>query len=55
MRSEYTANQHLTPKCEKYWGLVDKKSMPSWVKPSTCKRARPIPWYTRLWVWFKRT
>lgn len=41
--TEYDANLALTPKDE-----------PSWVKPSTC-RARPIPWYTRLWMWFKRT
>lgn len=42
--TEYDANLALTPKDE-----------PSWVKPSICKRARPIPWYTRLWMWFKHT
>ncbi|HET8685513.1 MAG TPA: hypothetical protein VFM18_02475 [Methanosarcina sp.] len=41
MKSEYEANLALVP-----------KESPSWMKPSTCKR-KPIPWYTKLWMWFK--
>ncbi len=42
MRSEYEANLSLVPMA----------AQPTWMKPVRHK-LRPIPWYTKLFMWFK--